>query len=279
MPEFFIKPIFCLKQVILGRREPHQLAWALALGVLLGIVPHGNLLAMAILLFILSVRVNHLMVAATAVATGLIAVKLDAQTHVAGKYLLTHPDLSYHLSAAWQWPLVAWTDLNNTVVMGSLVFGLTALLPTYLFSYPVFHAFASSANDLPSEHADPPPHSGAVSAVSHRNTRALRQIHLQDEPSPTFHPLAETDATAIDAAFRDVASAEQAARQVTVDTRIEVIRISAAADAKSEAIGDPLSLAQLENAASETSQPDQPMSEALNYLLRQLRDARRGRAA
>ncbi len=289
---FFVKQMLSLKQAILGRREPHQLAWGLALGVLLGIVPHGNLLAMAILLFILSVRVNHGMVAVTAVAMTLIATKLDAQAHSVGKYLLTHPDLAYHLSAAWQWPLIPWTDLNNTVVLGSLMIGLAALLPSYLCSYPVFHALAPAIHDLPAEDGDPPPRSGRSTTISgsdnasdaagrlnvHAGQSSISEI-ADAAVIPIFHPLAAADATAIDAAFSDVASAEQAARRTTVDTRIEVVRISAASALGGNAAGDPASLAELKNAASETSQADPAMSEALNYLLRQVRDSRQGRAA
>ena len=37
-----------LRRAIEGRKHPHQLAWAVALGLLLGVVPHGNLLAFAL---------------------------------------------------------------------------------------------------------------------------------------------------------------------------------------------------------------------------------------
>lgn len=296
---FFIKQMFSLKRAILGRREPHQLAWGLALGVLLGIVPHGTLIALAIFLFILSVRVNHGMVAVTAVATTVVAAKLDAQTHLVGKYVLTHPDLAHHLSLFWQWPLVPWTDINNTVVMGGLLIGLAALLPSYLLSYPIFHYLAPPTNDLPAETAEPAPHGDAVPshagpAAEKDSTDADRPIDVPHEPSATSEnedtpsiggavgvdsALAEVESTAMDAAFGDVARAQRAARQVTVDTRIEVIRVSKPTAGDRETTPVPTALAEPEQAAEGPSQQDQPMSEALNYLLRQLRDSRQRRAA
>ncbi len=299
---FFVKQLLSLKRAILGRREPHQLAWGLALGLLLGIVPHGNLLAFAILLFIMSVTVNHGMVAVTAVITSVLASRLDSQTHAVGNYLLTHPDFSPILASAWQLPVVPWTDINNTVVMGSLAVGLAFVVPAYLFTYPIFHWLAPEPIDVPTDVLPPPNNAAAVEQTP--QTLKLHSVDDSDDriaaddiavsseilaasdvdtkaSAPIFLPLSNAETVAIDAAFGQAAEAEELAKRTIVDTRIEVVRMyplgqSASAAQRSD---DAIPLAELEQVARETSEQDQPMSEALNYLLRQLRDARQGRAA
>jgi uncharacterized protein (TIGR03546 family) len=307
---FFVKQLLSLKQAILGRREPHQLAWGLALGLLLGIVPHGNLLAFAILLFIMSVSVNHGMVAVTAVITSVLASRFDTQTHAVGNYLLTHPDFSPVLASAWQLPVIPWTDINNTVVLGSLAVGLAFVVPAYLFTYPIFHWLAPEPIDVPTDvlpprnsaaeinetpqtlklhsvddsndriSADEIAVSGAVLNVNNSDSK-LATATGQAAPGPIFLPLSNAETIAIDAAFGQAAEAEELAKRTIIDTRIEVVRMYPIGQSASDAAqsGDAIPLAELEQVARETSEQDPPMSEALNYLLRQLRDARQGRAA
>lgn len=309
---FCIKQLLSLKRAILGRREPHQLAWGMALGVWLGVVPYGNLVALVILLFILSLRVNHGMVAVTALATSVIAALFDAQTHGVGKYILTHPHFVPQLSAAWQWPLVPWTDLNNTVVMGGLLLGLTAVVPTYLLSYPLFRYLAPPAPDVESEKAAPPIEpceaagAGQDDPAAEPVPAALPPIEASACSAETvgslvLPPLGEAVPSAIDAALGAVAGMDDAGvdEQAVelVDTRIEVVRLVEVAPASEPACCKPAippaapplpqpateeSLRQ-EVAAQETSpeapQADPPVSEALNYLLRQLRDSHQRRAA
>ena len=306
---FFIKQMLSLKKAILGRREPHQLAWGLALGLLLGIVPHGNLLALAILLFIMSVCVNHGMVAVTAVITSFLANRFDVQTHAVGNYLLTHPDFSPIFASAWQLPVVPWTDINNTVVAGSLVVGIAMVVPAYLFSYPIFHWLAPEPNDVPVDLLPPP----SVAAASEKAPQTLKLHAAEDSgdriacgdiavsnavlvagdmnakpvvgssesaATPVLLPLSAAETFAIDAAFGQVAEAEELAKRTMIDTRIEVVRMYPSRTASSSAPSkEDLPLTELEQVARETSEQDPPMSEALNYLLRQLRDARQGRAA
>lgn len=307
---FFIKQLLSLKKAILGRREPHQLAWGLALGLLLGIVPHGNLIAAGILLFIMSVSVNHGMVAVTAVITTMLASRLDTQMHAVGNYLLMHPDLSPILASAWQLPVVPWTDINNTIVMGSLTVGLAFVVPAYLFTYPIFHWLAPEPNDVPIDVLPPPntatardetPQSLKVVAVDDSSDRiacgdiavsgavlAASDIDAKATPvaddaatGPTFLTLSEAETVAIDAAFGQAAEAEEMANRTITDTRIEVVRMYPGRPAASpgQHSEDALPLTELEQVARETSAQDPPMSEALNYLLRQLRDSRQGRAA
>jgi len=295
---FFIKQILSLKKAILGRREPHQLAWGLALGLFLGIVPHGNLLAFAILLFVLSVNVNHGMVAVTAVIASMLASRLDSQTHAVGNYLLNHPDFAPVLASAWQLPVIPWTDINNTVVMGSFAVGLAFVVPAYLFSYPIFHWLAPESNDVPVDVLPPPTNaaavgqatqslklhcaedsndriaageiavSGAVLSASEIDSN-LAAIANQSATAPVFLPLNNVETVAIDAAFGQAAEAEELAKRTIIDTRIEVVRMypiarsANAEDQSKEAI--PLAETRTSRTRDIRARYHQ-MSEALNYF-------------
>ncbi len=279
MAVFIIKQLLSLRQAIVGRNEPHQLAWGLALGALLGIVPHGNLLAVALLLVVLSFRINHAMAAISAVSCSFLAPHLDGYSHLVGRFVLTHPDWSRHWVTAWQWPLVPWTDLNNTIVMGSLVLGLSAVVPMYLVSYPIFHWFGPSPSDTP---IDPPPAAANV---------AEQPVFVPIDPVTA--PLAGSIApTAVEAAIADVAELRAASNAeiprvvdresgaatpmdrrgepIAIETRIDVIRMN---DHRRSAQGGG------EIAAADITDKDEAMSQALNYLLRQLRDSRTRNAA
>ena len=122
------KLISTARRAFAGRKYPHQMAWAVAFGLLLGVIPHGNLLARRLLLVVLSLKINHAMAGLTAVATTFLARYLDPYSHQVGDYVLTHPGFRETAVSAWQLPLVPWTDLNNTVVMGSFLIGLSALV-------------------------------------------------------------------------------------------------------------------------------------------------------
>lgn len=287
---FFIKRLLNLRQAIFGRREPNQLAWGFALGGLIGIIPHGNLVAVFVVLMILSVKINHGMAMVTAFAMTLLAPYLDPQTHTVGLQVLTHPQLANFWAAAWQLPLVPWTSINNTVVLGSLLVGLTALLPSYLAAYQVFQRLA------PRELATEAVADGSAGDSLARDGQAVEAHPLTAaqaisatpaevaDTGPIIIPLAA--AVAVDAALTQV-TRERATTDLpsgtTVHTRIEVVRLRPAAAAESIAAQESPATISLAEASgdgpAEAMQQPKPMTETLNYLLRQLRDSREGRAA
>ena len=298
---WILKLISSVRRAIAGRKYPHQLAWAVAFGLLLGVVPHGNLLAVAILLVVLSLKINHAMAGLTAIAATFLATKLDPYSHEIGDFVLTHPEVSESATRAWSLPLVPWTDLNNTVVMGSFLIGVGALVPVFVVTYPIFRWMAptlepsSQEGDtatLPSQDeavdteipsatgethhvvlidnghdapARPHPVRQSIARPSHSNSEEdepLDFIEIEDEPGTgTPGPdAAEPDAT------EPIAEVDQ---RVAIETRIDVIRMTdhrAAATEEDPTIND------------ESNDP-QPMDEALNYLLRQLRDSQQRKAA
>ena len=98
------KLISMARRAFAGRRYPHQLAWGVALGLLLGVIPHGNLLALTVLIVVLSLKINHAMAALTAIGTTFLATQLDPYSHQVGELVLTHPSFRGTAMAAWQLP-------------------------------------------------------------------------------------------------------------------------------------------------------------------------------
>lgn len=144
---WLMKQLLNIRKILDGRKHPHQLAWGLAFGFLVGIVPHGNLLAIALIALVLSLRVNHSLAALTGVTVALLATNLDPLTHQIGQFVLNDPRWHNSLTLVWEWPLMPWTDLNNTVVAGSLILGVSMVLPLYAISYPIFRYIQPAAEE------------------------------------------------------------------------------------------------------------------------------------
>ncbi|TWU65375.1 MULTISPECIES: TIGR03546 family protein [Crateriforma] len=262
-----IKLINNVRKAFAGRQHPSQLAWAVAFGFLLGVIPHGNLLAIAVLVLVLSLRLNHAMAALTAILTAIFAPRLDPVSDTIGQFLLNQPRFHDAAVNAWAMPLVPWTDLNNTVVLGSLLIGLVLLVPIFLATYPIFQLVqrlhvqdeqgqeTATASRRRGDLSVDQPH-GHV-GKPHERTTTARPSDVRNVTSPAASTGQRIDAahTASARTFDDQPAA------ASVETRIDVIRMAENdADAANDA-----------SAGTRTSKDE--MDEALNFLLRQLRDS------
>ncbi len=266
-----IKLIGTVRRAIAGRKYPAQLAWAVALGLLLGIVPHGNLLALGVLIVVLSLRINHAMAALTAIGVSFVATFLDPYSHQLGDQVLSDPQFFELASKAWTLPLVPWTHLNNTVVLGSLLIGVASLVPVFLIAYPIFRMLAPKTDPHPKdaeasvvtfEEIESPRHKIVVVDQGHRQ---IAKPHPSFPPARTDEPIVEGD---------DVGGDEPSAteHEIAIETRIDVIRMKDYRDPNESAASNT-------DTAGESTDQQQPMDEALNYLLRQLRDSQQRKVA
>ena len=281
-----IKLLNTVKKVIAGRKYPHQLAWATAFGLLLGIVPHGNLLAVALLVLVLSLRINHAMVGLTAIATTfLIASRFDPVAHLVGDTVLMHPKINPIAVSVWQLPLVPWTDLNNTVVMGSLLCGVAALIPVFVLTYPMFRLLApaeGSEADASEQQAIQRQDTAPRPADARKNEDSAHQVVMIDRGhdhvgSP--HRTETVEFEEVSAASPTNAQApDDSENRVAVQTRIDVIRMKNNQQSNSGSANTAASEAE-QTSIDTNATDDQPMDEALNYLLRQLRDSQQRSAA
>lgn len=210
------KLIRSVRKAIAGRKHPGQLAWGVALGALIGMIPHGNLLAVALVLFVLMLHVNHAMAALVGVAVSFLAQRLDPTFDALGRWCLEQPQVADRLALAWQYPLVPWTDLNNTIVVGSFLSGLVAVGPLYMITHPLFRAWAPAEIDEEAEDAaeaaaesEAAADGEAATSMAARSTNAANAT----EPGHTVHRIdtshCDDDSSHVDSGQEPVASTPQ----------------------------------------------------------------------
>lgn len=131
MPVNPLGPLKSLFIALQGDGDPSAAAAGFALGAALGLLPAGNLIAVLVLVLLFFFRVDKSMAALAAIVFTPIGYLLDRPAHWVGYALLTWGPLG----PLWTWlynlPIVPWTRFNNTVVLGTLVFGLVLYYPLY----------------------------------------------------------------------------------------------------------------------------------------------------
>ena len=135
---FMLRPFRLFFKALVVDATPQQMAFGLALGVLVGLVPKGNLLAIGLMMLLCSLRVNLGVGLATIFVTSWAGMLLDPITHRVGEYLLRSELLKPLWETMYDTALLPWTDFNNTVVLGSFVLGAGAFAPLYFLSRPLF---------------------------------------------------------------------------------------------------------------------------------------------
>jgi len=126
-----VRPVRTLIEAITSEDAPQRLALGVALGMVVGLVPKGNLTAVVLLGLALSVRASLAAVVGAAGLFSVLGVWLDPLAHHLGLRVLTQAWLQPVGARLYDLPLFPWTGLNNTVVFGSLMLGLALFWPVY----------------------------------------------------------------------------------------------------------------------------------------------------
>jgi uncharacterized protein (TIGR03546 family) len=128
---WLIKQFLYLRKAVTTGDSPRLLAFSFALGMVLGLMPKGNLLAVLLSTVLFASRSNLAVAMVSALLFSLAGPLADPVTDRLGAALLRWSVLR----PAWMWldskPLVPWTAFNNTVVLGSLTLGLLLFYPVY----------------------------------------------------------------------------------------------------------------------------------------------------
>lgn len=135
---FVLRPFRLFFKALVVDATPRQMAFGLALGVLVGLIPKGNLLAIGLMMLLCSLRVNLGVGLATVFAMSWAGMLLDPISHRIGEALLKNESLRPLWITMSDTALMPWTDFNNTVVLGSFIIGLAAFVPLYFISRPIF---------------------------------------------------------------------------------------------------------------------------------------------
>lgn len=144
---FFLRPLRFFVRALVEDTEPRQMALGFALGMTIGLVPKGNLIAIALMVTLGVVRVNLGIGMLTAFAVSLFAGLLDGLTDQIGRSLLLHEPLRPLWTDLHNLPLGAWTSFNNTVVLGSFTLGVALFLPVFFASKPVFAKYTPDLSE------------------------------------------------------------------------------------------------------------------------------------
>ncbi len=135
MFSFFLRPIRQFAQALVANDSPRQVAWGFVLGMAIGLVPKGNLLAVLLGMLLVGMRVNKpvgLMGAGLFTCLGLV---LDPLAHRIGSSVLTWQVLRPLHESLFESAISPWLGLNNTVVLGQLAIAFYLTYPTYWLAH------------------------------------------------------------------------------------------------------------------------------------------------
>jgi uncharacterized protein (TIGR03546 family) len=116
---------------LLASSSPAQLAGGFTLGMIIGLVPKSNLIAVSLCVLLFSLRVNKGSALVAAIVFSALGPYADSFSHKLGVILLNAEPLQVVYASIWSLPLGPWLGFHNTVVAGSLVTGLYIAYPTY----------------------------------------------------------------------------------------------------------------------------------------------------
>ncbi len=131
MISFLLRPLRQLALALGANDSPHQVAWGFTLGMIAGLVPKGNLLAIVLMVLLCALQVNK---SAGVLAMAMFTVAghwLDGFAHALGAIALAWQPVRPLHTWLYELPLGPWLGLNNTVVLGQLLLG-------FYFAYPVY---------------------------------------------------------------------------------------------------------------------------------------------
>ncbi|MFN3157884.1 MAG: TIGR03546 family protein [Rubinisphaera brasiliensis] len=134
---FILRAMRLLVRALTAESSHRQIAAGIALGLLVGFVPKGNLLALSVLTAVSACRISLPAVFFSAFLFSWIGLLLEPWTEPIGHWVLTQPALYDSFVWLYDQPLVPWTNFNNTLVMGSFLTGLVLCYPAYRITLPL----------------------------------------------------------------------------------------------------------------------------------------------
>jgi uncharacterized protein (TIGR03546 family) len=128
-----VAPFRRTAQWLAASNSPSQLAAGFTLGMIIGVMPKTNLIALSLCVLLFSLRCNQGLGLMSAVLFSCLAGWTDPFAHQIGLRVLSAPSLQANYASVFRLPLGPWLGFHNTVVCGSLLMGLYAAYPVYWF--------------------------------------------------------------------------------------------------------------------------------------------------
>jgi uncharacterized protein (TIGR03546 family) len=124
--------------------RPGEIAAAAAFGLMLALIPGGNLLWFALLVIVFLLKV-HLASALIVMAAGkLIAPLADPLLEQAGLFILNRPALAPFFTSMANAPLLPYTSFNHSLVMGGFAAGMLLWVPVFLLFIPLVNLYRNT---------------------------------------------------------------------------------------------------------------------------------------
>lgn len=118
-------------QPLTGDSTPRQLAAGFTLGMILGLVPKDNLIAVSLCAMLFALPVNKGLAVVAAIVFSFVGPWADSFTHKLGTLVLSVESLQPVYAWLYALPLGPWLGFHNTVVTGSLLVGVYLAYPAY----------------------------------------------------------------------------------------------------------------------------------------------------
>ncbi|QDU58202.1 TIGR03546 family protein [Aeoliella mucimassa] len=141
MLSLLLHPVRQLFNALAGNETPRQMALGFTLGMILGMVPKGNLIAVVLLFVLCALRVNKAAGMMAAALFSAISPLCDPLSHKIGLKLLGQPGLQESFAWLYNQPLGPLLGFNNTVTIGSLLLAIYISYPCYYGSLKFFERF------------------------------------------------------------------------------------------------------------------------------------------
>lgn len=126
---FLFSPLRILGEYIFGEWDSTAIARGVAFGTLCGLVPKWNLSSLVLVLSLLIFRLNLVFAIAAAAVASILAGLLDPLADRLGETILESPLIGPVGERLFSLPLMPWTMLDNSVVLGQLIIGLLLFFP------------------------------------------------------------------------------------------------------------------------------------------------------
>lgn len=165
--------------VLSKNRTPSQIAWGIALGMVLGLVPKDNLLAIGLILAIAVLPVNQLMACIAACGLWMTSSWLEPITFYVGVLLLKQTIISSAITTLYRLPLLPWTCIDNALVCGGVATGILSLVPTYLLSRWTVSKAKQQVENMELEQV-------ANDAINYRKAVVEQSSVRREKPSPVL---------------------------------------------------------------------------------------------
>jgi uncharacterized protein (TIGR03546 family) len=153
-----------LARTLLAGTAPGQLAAGFTIGMIIGVMPKSNLIALSLCVALFSLRCNKGLGLAAAVAFSFVGHWIDPFAHKVGLAMLGVGSLQTTYATVFNWPLGPWIGFNNTVVAGTLLIGLYVAYPTFWFTRLFFRGLESAFGKKPAAVSIQKPHRPRVAA-------------------------------------------------------------------------------------------------------------------